>query len=109
MSADNSCNFTGRLTREPDLKYTQQGTAVCTIDLAVYAYYSKKDDEEKTVFPRMKMYGERAENIAKNLDKGQMVSINAEYRCDTDGQKYYPYFLIKDIRFKTKAKKQGRG
>ena len=45
MSADNNCNFVGRLTRGPELKYTNGGTAVCIIDLAVFTYYDKKNQE----------------------------------------------------------------
>ncbi|MFW6311423.1 MAG: single-stranded DNA-binding protein [Nanoarchaeota archaeon] len=105
MSADNNCNFVGRLTRDPELRYTSGGTPYCFFPIAVYSYYDKKNDEEKSSFPLLKVYGKRAENISKNLDKGQLVSATCEYRSSYNKEKdtNHNYFLIRDIRFKNKA------
>ncbi len=106
MSADNVCNFVGRCTQEPELKYTSDGQGVLYFALAVNSGYSKGKQEDIVVFPRFKLFGKRAESLVKHIVKGQVLSIQAIYCLDVNENKYYPWFLVQDLRLWTKPKKE---
>ncbi len=79
----NSVQIVGRLVREPEMRYTTGGTAVCDVDVAVNGY---KDDEVS--FLNVVCWGNTAEAVANNLDKGSQVAVKGELRQDrweTDG------------------------
>jgi single-strand DNA-binding protein len=84
----------GRLTREPELRFTQKGQGMCAIDLAVNRRYKDlatgewKDD---TAFVPVTVWGQAAERCRERLKKGSPVHVegrlvNAEY-TDKTGQK----------------------
>ena len=82
--------MTGRLTRDPELKYTTSGTAILSFSLAVN--YSKKQDDrwvEETSFFDCQYFGKAAESVRQYMTKGQMVAIEGELRqerWEKDGQ-----------------------
>ena len=71
MSDLNSYSFAGRLAAEPELKYSQGGTAIWSGRVAVgYGY----GDNKGTTWITIKALGKRAEAFGKwTLDKGQQV------------------------------------
>lgn len=79
----------GRLTRDPELRRTQSGTAVCTITLAVDRDFSS-GDEKQTDFIDVVAWQQRAEFVSKYLSKGRMVvaegSLQSRKWQDKNGQ-----------------------
>ncbi len=80
----------GRLTRDPELRRTQKGTAVTTITLAVDRSYQPKDAQEKqTDFFDVVVWGATAEFAAKYFLKGRMAiaegSMQSRKWQDRDG------------------------
>ena len=71
----NSVVLIGRLTRDPEVRYTA-GTqmAVCTFTLAIDRPV-KAGGEKQTDFPRITVFGRQAETCEKYLKKGRMVAI----------------------------------
>lgn len=65
----------GRLTKEPDLRYTQSGTAVCNFTLAVNRAYVR-DGEQEADFVPCQVWGKAAENSAKYLAKGRQAAVD---------------------------------
>ena len=61
----------GRLTRDPELRYTQQGTAVARFTLAI----NRKFKREETDFIDIVVWQKTAENCAQYLTKGQMAMV----------------------------------
>lgn len=61
----------GRLTRDPELKYTPQGTAVCTFSLAV----DRKFNKDETDFINCVAWRQSAEFIANYGGKGRLVAV----------------------------------
>lgn len=57
----------GNLTRDPELRYGQSGTAFCKFGVAINETYK---DQQKTVFVNCTAFGKLAEVIAKHLVKG---------------------------------------
>jgi single-strand DNA-binding protein len=80
----------GRLTRDAELKYTNTGTPVCKISLAVNR--RRKVDEqwtEEANFFDVVIWGKMGEAIAQYLVKGKQVGIDGELRqnkWEQDGQ-----------------------
>ena len=84
----------GRLTKDPELRYTQgnPGTAICRYSLAVNRSY-KRDGEPDADFFNCVAFGNRGEFANKYLKKGSMIAIVGELRnnsyTDRDGHKRY--------------------
>ena len=64
----------GRLTRDPELRYTGQGTPVCSFGLAVNRP-KRKDAEEQTDFIDIVAWRHNAEFAANYLTKGRLVAV----------------------------------
>ena len=93
----------GRLTRKPELRYTQSNIAVASTTVAVNRP-RKKDKEEEADFINIKVWGKQAENTHKYLDKGSLVAIEGRIQTGSyegnDGQKRYITEVITDnVRF----------
>lgn len=71
----NSVELIGRLTRDPEVRYTSgSNMAVATFSIAIDR--PQRDGEEKqTDFPRITVFGRQAETCEKYLKKGRMVAI----------------------------------
>lgn len=71
----NSVELIGRLTRDPDIRYTSGSQmAVATFTIAIDRP-QKEGEEKKADFPRITVYGRQAETCEKYLKKGRMVAI----------------------------------
>ena len=83
----------GRLTRDPDLKYAPNGTAIASFCLATSRTWTPKDGEKKeeTCFVDVTMFGRRAEVINEYFQKGSPVFIEGRLQFSQwetkDGQK----------------------
>lgn len=71
----------GNLTRDPEKRYTQDGTAVCNFTLAVNRY-AKADHPEADYF-RVTVWREQAENCCKYLRKGKKAGVTGEVHLET--------------------------
>ncbi|MEW6042150.1 MAG: single-stranded DNA-binding protein [Elusimicrobiota bacterium] len=87
--------LTGRLTHDPDLRFTQKGQPVCSFDIAVNRRYKDattgewKDD---TTFVPIVVWSQMGERCKERLKKGSPVHVegrlsNSEY-TDKNGQKH---------------------
>ena len=67
----------GNLTRDPELKYTPQGTAVCKLGIAVNRQYKGADGELKKQvdYFNIVVWGKSGENCGKFLNKGRPVLV----------------------------------
>ena len=68
----NSCNFTGRLTSDPELKTTSSGLSVCSFTLAVKRPHIK----DTTDFINFVAWRQSAEYLSKYGHKGAMVEVS---------------------------------
>ena len=92
MASYNRVILVGNLTRDIELKYTQGGTAVTDIGLAVNdrRKSSGGDWVEETTFVEFTMWGRTAEVASEYLSKGSPIMIEGRLKLDTwetDGQK----------------------
>lgn len=86
----NKCILIGRLTRDPELRYTQSGTPVCSESLAVRRP-TARDGEDDADFINITVWGKAAENLAKYKRKGGQIAIEGRLQVsnytDREGAK----------------------
>lgn len=66
----------GRLTRDPELRYTSNGTPVCNFTLAVERNYTNRNGERDVDFIKIVTWRGLAENCARHLGKGSLVGVD---------------------------------
>ncbi|CAI3242220.1 Single-stranded DNA-binding protein 3 [Clostridium neonatale] len=91
----------GRLTKDPELRYTPgTGTAVSTVTLAVDRYNSKTQQREADFIPVV-VYGKQAESLANYLRKGNPAAISGRIQTRSydakDGTKRYITEVVADV------------
>jgi single-strand DNA-binding protein len=74
----------GNLGRDPELRYTPQGNAVCSFSLATNEKRRDKSGEfqDVTTWFRVTLWGNQAENASKYLAKGRPVYIEGRLRTE---------------------------
>lgn len=81
----NSVQLIGNLTRDPELRYTPQGTAVCTIGIATNRSWTTDTGEKKeeTEYHRLVAWNKLAELCAQLLSKGAKVYFHGRLTTRT--------------------------
>jgi single-strand DNA-binding protein len=77
MASLNSIILIGNLTRDPELRYTQSGSAKAQFAVAVNRYWKDREGnrQEETTFVPIVVWGAQAENCANYLKKGRPVAV----------------------------------
>jgi len=94
----------GRLTKDPELKYTPgSGTAVTTITLAVDRRFSKEAQKEADFIPVV-IWGKSAESTAQYMSKGKLIGIagriqTRSYEAKDGGRRYVTEVVAEEIQF----------
>jgi single-strand DNA-binding protein len=94
MATFNKVILLGNLTRDPELRYTPQGSAVCEFALALnYQYTNKQTGQkvEEVSFIDIVAWGKTGEICAEYLKKGRQVMVEGRLKQDRweaqDGKK----------------------
>ena len=72
----------GRLTRDPELRYTTNQSAVANFSIAVDRNFRREDGTQETDFINIEVWNKPAENVNKYLKKGSQVAIDGSIRMD---------------------------
>jgi single-strand DNA-binding protein len=106
MSGVNKVILVGNLGRDPELRYTQQGTAVANFSLATSESFKKKDGtrDERTEWHRIVVWGQTAEFCSQYLSKGRTVYIEGRLQTreweNKEGQKQKTTEVVaQEVRF----------
>jgi len=85
MASFNKVMLIGNLTRDPEVRYTPKGTAVCDLGLAVNRVYSTDAGErqEEVTFLDVTLWGRQAEIAQQYLVKGRPVFIEGRLQMDS--------------------------
>ncbi|MCK5426447.1 MAG: single-stranded DNA-binding protein [Thermodesulfovibrionia bacterium] len=95
----------GNLTKDPEVRYTPQGTSVCNFRLAVNHRYKQGDEVKKeTTFIDIVVFGKQADTCGQYLNKGSGVLVEGrlqERRWETEeGKQRSKYEVIaQTVRF----------
>ena len=83
----------GRLTRDPELRYTGNNTAVASFALAVQRNFANQQGEREADFFNITVWRKQAENVKNYLTQGSQVAIEGRLQTrsydDANGQKRY--------------------
>lgn len=95
----------GRLVRDPEVRYTQSGKAVCRFTLAIDDGWGEK---KKTYFIPVTCWEKLAEACGNNLVKGQKVAVMGtltQRTYEQNGEKRYAYEVVaREVEFGEKAR-----
>ena len=87
----------GRLTRDPEVRYTQSGKAVCTFSIAVDDGYG---ENKKAYFFPVVVWGKTAETCGKSLTKGRKVAVTGKLTTrqyeNNEGRKVTVFEIVAD-------------
>lgn len=105
----NNITLMGRLTKNPELRYTQQNTPVASFTLAVDRDYQTGGNERQTDFIDCVAWRKTAEFVSKYLQKGRMAVVTGRLQLreytDRDGGKRRVAEVIADnVYFADKPK-----
>ena len=88
----NQVNLIGRLTKDPEVRYTQNNTPVASYTLAVKRSYAK-EGEQDTDFINIISWNKSADFVQKYFKKGMQVGVTGRIQTrnweDDNGQKHY--------------------
>ena len=91
----NKITVVGNLGKDPELRYTPQGNAVCNFSVATNEKRRDKSGEmqDVTTWFRITLWGKQAENASKYLTKGSPIYIEGRLKveewADRDGKNRY--------------------
>jgi single-strand DNA-binding protein len=95
----------GRLTKDPEIRYTQNNTPVCNFTLAVDRRFSK---DKQADFINCQAWQKTAEFISKYFQKGSMIAVVGRIQTrtweDNEGKKRYITEVIVDEAYFTGSK-----
>ena len=90
----------GRLTRDPELRYTGNNTAVATFSIAVNRNFANAQGEREADFFNITVWRKQAENVKNYLSQGSQVAVEGRLQTrnyeDKDGQKRYVTEVVAD-------------
>jgi single-strand DNA-binding protein len=111
----NRAVLVGRLTKDPELRYTNSNIAVATFTLAVDRGFKNAQGEKETDFIPIVVWKKSAENVAKYLNKGSLVGVDGRIQTRNyeaaDGTRRYITEVVADsVKFlDSKPKENDRG
>ncbi len=101
----------GRLTKEPEIRYTQtNNTMVTSFSLAVNRRFAREGEERQADFINIVAWSKTAEFVSKYFRKGQQVSIVGRLQTrnwdDEQGQKHYITEVVAEEVYFADSKKE---
>ena len=99
MKDRNVCTFTGRMTKDPELKAVG-GSEVVNFSIAVNNSWKNKNGDkiEKTVFVDFDAWNGTAKFISEYVKKGDLVLVDSEYRRDKTDDGYFHGFRVTSLQ-----------
>lgn len=103
----------GRLTRDPELRHTQSGTAVASFSLAVERDFKGQDGEKVTDFFDVTAWRNTAEFVSRYFTKGRMMVVDGRLQSrkwgDRDGNRRTSIEIVADSCYFGDSKKDSSG
>ncbi|MFT8390250.1 MAG: single-stranded DNA-binding protein [Sporolactobacillus sp.] len=105
----------GRLTKNPELRYTPNGVAVTTFTIAVDRPFSNQQGEREADFIQVVVWRRQAENVANYLTKGSLTGVEGRIQTrnyeNNEGRRIYVTEVVADsVQFlEPKSSKRAAG
>ncbi|HWO78188.1 MAG TPA: single-stranded DNA-binding protein [Bacillus sp. (in: firmicutes)] len=110
----NQVTLVGRLTRDPEVRRTPEGTAVTNVTIAINRHFRNQQGEIEADFVPCTIWRKAAENTAQYCKKGSLVGvigkIQTRFYENQEGKRVYVTEVVADsIQFiDTRSSKQSR-
>lgn len=92
----------GRLTKDPELRYTPSGVAMAKFTLAVNRTFTNQQGEKEADFINCLVWRKQAENVANYLSKGSLAGVEGRIQTVSyegqEGTRIYTYEVLQ-LRF----------
>ena len=90
----NKAILIGRLTRDPELRYTSSNRAVCQFSIAIdRPFTNQSTGQRETDFINIVVWDKQAENVGKYMTKGRLVAVEGRIQTrnydNNEGKKVY--------------------
>ena len=100
----NKAILMGRLTKDPEVRYSQSNLAICSYTLAIDRRFSRQGEEKQADFIPIVTFGKTAEFCEKYFRKGQQVAVSGRIQTrtwdDNEGKRRYVTEVIgEDVYF----------
>ena len=96
----NNVTLVGRLTRDPELRYTPSNIAITTFNMAVNRNFKNQDGNREADFINCMIWRQQAENFANWVKKGNLVGITGRIQTrsyeNQQGQRVYVTEVVAD-------------
>ncbi|MBU5594457.1 single-stranded DNA-binding protein [Amphibacillus sp. MSJ-3] len=103
----------GRLTKDPDLRYTASGVAVANFTVAVNRPFSNQQGDREADFINCVIWRKPAENLANYMGKGSLVGVDGRIQTRSydgqDGKRVYVTEVVADSVQFLESKNSNRG
>ena len=103
----------GRLTKDPELKYTPSNVAVTTFTVAVDRNYARQGEQRQTDFINVVAWRTTAEFVAKYFSKGQLMALSGSIQTrtwdDNEGKRHYVTEVVADEVYFAEGKRDNAG
>ena len=103
----------GRLTKDPELKYTPSNVAVTTFTVAVDRNYARQGEQRQTDFISVVAWRTTAEFVAKYFSKGQLMALSGSIQTrtwdDNEGKRHYVTEVVADEVYFAEGKRDNSG
>lgn len=99
MAGLNRVMIIGHLGRDPEMRHTQSGTAICNLNIATSESWTDKQGEkqERVEWHRAVAFSKQAEILEKYLSKGSQIYVEGRLQTrqyDKDGQTHYATEIV---------------
>ena len=105
--------LTGRLTKDPELKYTQSGVAVATFTLAVNRQFRTQAGQREADFINCVIWRKSAENLVNYTHKGRLVGVDGRLQTrnyeNQQGQRVYVTEVVAESFTLLDSRNNGQG
>lgn len=96
----NNVVLIGRLTRDPEVRFTEQQLAIARFSIAIDRGKDRNGESRGADFPTIVVFGKQAENCEKYLAKGRQVGVQGRIQTGSyvnkDGNKVYTTEVVAD-------------
>ncbi|MER2057180.1 MAG: single-stranded DNA-binding protein [Niallia sp.] len=104
----------GRLTKDPDLRYTPSGVATSSFTLAVNRTFTNQQGEREADFINVVVWRKAAENVANYLKKGSLAGVDGRIQTRSyegqDGKRIYVTEVVAEsVQFLEPKNNQSNG
>lgn len=103
----------GRLTKDPDLRYTANGTAVANFTVAVNRPFSNQQGDREADFINCVIWRKQAESLANYMSKGSLIGVDGRIQTRSydgqDGKRVYVTEVVADTVQFLESRNSNRG